>query len=421
MIQKKKTVSRVAVGCLLILLVLAPTFLLTAKAETADNYWVTVKPTTEDTVLYAPAGRNWTLSFEAQWTYGNQAGQLISNATATIEVTSENGTRVATLEENITAGVFAFNYSSSTADILTFNVTKLTMQNDTEWNSTLLDVDNNLYGLSSKPLTIWWDTFHVALLNHETSNLGTTAVTVNVTYLLIPEKGLTLPASATYSGQTFLPKIAHGLDVTINGVKAQETSPEGVYSANVSTWSPTAYIPVGVAQEGWTTTCTGFSFAHNANQPIWEYAIIIGVGAVFAMLIFRFVLFKKPSNTPLPRNARFPVFGSILLAAASIVSLYWGLVGLDGALHGFDWTILALLAFLSSALGFAGTAMAVKKKGQAFVILTVILPLIVNLVLVKTSLEAYQLAIPWGILVASLVFSLAGGLLICNADEQFSK
>jgi len=109
------------------------------------------------------------------------------------------------------------------------------------------------------------------------------------------------------------------------------------------------------------------------------------------------------------------------MADAAIVSLYWGLVGLEGTLHGFDWAILTLLAFLSSALGFAGATMAAKKKGQAFAILTVILPLIVNLVMVKTSLEAYQMAVPWGILIASLALSLTGGLLICNANEQFAK
>jgi hypothetical protein len=47
--------------------------------------------------------------------------------------------------------------------------------------------------------------------------------------------------------------------------------------------------------------------------------------------------------------------------------------------------------------------------------------LTVNLVMVKTSLEAYQLAVPWSILIASLTMSMAGGFLICNSDGQFRK
>jgi hypothetical protein len=195
--------------------------------------------------MYTTIGRNWTISFQALWTFDNETGQVIDNATVRINVTSLNKGEVTDiLQENTTTGIFSFNYSSSTADILTFNATKLVTQDGTEWNTTLLDHKSELYGLQLKTVTVWSDTFRVILVSYDTDTLGTTTVSVNVTYLLFPEASLTLPGG-TYSNQTLLPKIADGVNLTINGIKTQENTEMGIYSAKISNWSPTAYILVG--------------------------------------------------------------------------------------------------------------------------------------------------------------------------------
>jgi ABC-type branched-subunit amino acid transport system permease subunit len=110
-----------------------------------------------------------------------------------------------------------------------------------------------------------------------------------------------------------------------------------------------------------------------------------------------------------------------MLAYASAISLYWGLVGIDGSLGGFEWLALAMFGLLSSGLGFAGSLNALRKKNQAFVILTVILPLAVNVVVVKAQMDAYSLLVPWISIVASVLLTVTGGLLLCNADESFSE
>jgi len=43
-------------------------------------------------------------------------------------------------------------------------------------------------------------------------------------------------------------------------IQAQESSTAGIYTANVSTWLPTAYIHVVASQQNWTTAHVGFSF-----------------------------------------------------------------------------------------------------------------------------------------------------------------
>jgi hypothetical protein len=60
-----------------------------------------------------------------------------------------------------------------------------------------------------------------------------------------------------------------------------------------------------------------------------------------------------------------------------------------------------------------------RKKQQALAILAVCLPLIVNLVAVKSALDGYQLAIPWLTIVIATAVSIVSGLLISNLDEQF--
>jgi hypothetical protein len=326
-----------------------------AETATADG-WITVYPTTEDSPRYTSVGQNWTLSFQALWSHGDNAGQAVENATVTIQITSTTKDKaVGMLEENTTsAGILSFNYSSLNADVLAFNATKLVTQDGTEYDASL-DTETGLYGVQSKPVTVWYDTFHVALLEYSTDSLGTTRVSVNVTYQLLPEEGLSLPAWATYSNQTFLPKSVHGAQVTINSVKAQESAAEGIYSANVSTHFSTAYIHVGVSQQNWVTTNTGFSFAHSANTPLWLAGVAIGAAFVVGILILKAVMARKAKdNIGSWKRSVFPFFGGVLLAVASVASLYWGLVGVEGFLHGFDWVLLAILGVFSFVFGLAG-------------------------------------------------------------------
>ena len=104
---------------------------------------------------------------------------------------SKSGT-ITTLNLNTTEGLFSFNYSSSIAEIITFKPIKLVTQNGTEYKPSLLDAGKNLFGLQSESLVVWWDTFHVSLVSYNTKTQGAATVTVNVTYLLLPEDGLTL-------------------------------------------------------------------------------------------------------------------------------------------------------------------------------------------------------------------------------------
>jgi predicted outer membrane lipoprotein len=272
--------------------------------------------------------------------------------------------------------------------------------------------------LQSEPITVWWDTFHVSLVNTNTETSGAATVTVNATYLLLPEEGLTLPDYATYSHQTFLPKIVHGATVTINGVEAEESSVAGIYTAKVPCWFSTSYIHVEVSQEGWTTTHTGFSFAHNSNRPFWIGGVLIASAFILGAFVLRYVSLRK-TKRPDAFKQCFPFFGGTLLAAASVISLYWALIGIDGTFHGFDWSSLAVLELISFGLGFTGAVLSLRRKNQTLILFTVCLPLIANLVPVHTSLESYQLAIPWVNLTAALTIAIASGFLIANANEQF--
>ncbi len=245
-----KMPAQIVLVTLLIFVSLLPLFIEKASAQTTSNYWVTVNPTT-DSQMYTTVGRNWTLSFQALWSYGNNAGQPISNATVTMQVSGSKSGTINVFQLNTTSGLFSFNYSSSTADILTFTPTKLVTQDGTEYNSTLLNTNGNqAFGFQSKSVAVWWDTFNVSLISSNTKTSEVISVNVNITYLLIPQEGLSLPAKDTFSNQTFLPKIVHDANVTINNVKAEETSIAGIYTANVSTVFPTAYVIVAVSQNG---------------------------------------------------------------------------------------------------------------------------------------------------------------------------
>ena len=392
-----------------------------AAAQTQQNSFITVNPTTPDSPIYTNLGRNQTISFAANWTYGADIGKPLQNATATIQVKGSQNETLEQLTVKTSDGIIAFNYSAKSADTLTFTPVKVVTQDKTEYTSDVKDTANNVYGLQAKPVVVWWDTFHVSLIDSDTNTEGTVKVTVNVTYQLLPENGLTLPAWATYSNQTFLPKTAQNADVTINGVAAQATGENGVYSATSSTWLSTAYIHVAVSEEGWTTTQTGFSFGHNANAPIWMYGTAIASIVAFAALMVHFLMSKKASSPSQFRHPNFPFFGSILLAVTAVISLYWGIVAFEGASFGFDWLSLAALGVFSFGCGIAGCVLLLGKKQQATVIFMVIAPMLTNLIGVKAALDVYQLTNPWPILIASLGLSIACGFFICNSDELFQK
>jgi hypothetical protein len=392
------------------------------SAEVTSNYWITVNRADGlNSSLYTKVGSNWTLMFEVQWSNGVVFGDLVPNGTVTVQVVSElKGKTVDTFTQNTTSGVFLFNYSSPTADKLTFTATKVVTEDGTQYNSTLLQRGQSIaYGLKSDSITVWWDTFHVALASSNTDTLARTALSVNVTYLLIPEEGLALPLGAAFSNQTFLPKIARSAEVSINGVGAVETAP-GIYTANVSTWLPTAYALVSVSKQYWTTTQTGLSLAHNVNEVIWLIGVAVGAVLVFVALAFRF-RFKKPMGAVSSKREEFPLFGGVLLAVATLLSLYWVLVAVDGTLSGFSWSLLAVLASFSFVFGLVGVIFAIKRRSEAIVILAATVTLLVNLVVTKSAFDQYQLSTPWILLGASFSLSVLSGILVSNSDEQIAQ
>jgi UDP-N-acetylmuramyl pentapeptide phosphotransferase/UDP-N-acetylglucosamine-1-phosphate transferase len=138
------------------------------------------------------------------------------------------------------------------------------------------------------------------------------------------------------------------------------------------------------------------------------------------VLVLPFVLHRK-SEHGMSRRARFPFVGGILLLLASLISLYWGYVGIESTLHGFNLILLILSALGAFVFGFAGALMAIRRKYQAVAVFAVCAPLLANIVAVKFSLDAYQLATPWLAIYVSIAISIVGGVLISNADEQFSN
>jgi hypothetical protein len=249
------------------------------------------------------------------------------------------------------------------------------------------------------------------MLDYDTDNLSEVAATVNVTYLLLPESGLILESGIERN------KIAHDVKVTINGVEAQEIKP-GVYTANSSTFLPTAYINVIVSDDNWTTTSTGFSFSHNTNQRYW-----IIVGAVSATFVFSAVLalvffISKRANKLKPskdQNASF--VGAAVLGITSIISLYWGIVGLEGTSHAFNWIGLAFFGVFAFTVGIWGSILVLRRKSVTSSISAAMIPMLANTLAVKAALDMYQLPNPWFIMFASLFISIASGYLICKLEE----
>jgi hypothetical protein len=417
------------VAVVLVALVLAGGFLLAghffnkpivAQAPVARDFWVTINPTEPNSTFYTSAGRNWTLNFAANWTYGDNTGQPVPNATVTVTVSSARSAASQTIDVNTTAeGGLSFNYSASTADILTFTPTQLVTQDGAKYDATV-NVTTSVGGLQSEFATVWYDSFHVDLLHADTGKVGETAVSVNVTYLLLPEEGLTLPSWETYNNQTFLPKIVQGATVTVNGVKAQETSP-GIYNATVSAWLPTAYLFVEVSQDDWASAHQGFSVNHTADSDLWVPAIAAVLIAAVVVLGVQFASSKKSKGIPLLGKARFPMIGGVLLAVASAASLYWTVVAVDSTMHGFDWRLLAAFGCIATVFGFAGAVLSIRRKWQTVAICVVCLPLIVNLVVVESALAAYGLPIPWMQLLLALAAAILSGIVISNGEDFFTK
>jgi hypothetical protein len=410
---------QIALVCLLLVGSTLPFTIETASAQTTF-YSASVKPATPNSTIYLNVGQNCDISFEALWTYGDTTGQAIEYANVTVEVKTAEGAVTDMMLANTTAAGFAdFNYSSSTPQILTFTPTSLVTPDGKELNASLLqDGETALYGLQSEPVTVYWDTFDVALVSTNTKTLEAIQVSVNVTYLLVPEEGLTIQ-SPDNSQQEFFPKIAHGVNITINGVTAEETSVPGVYNANVSTWMPTAYVIMKVSQEGWATAHKAFSFTHNANMTVWKpLAMIFALAYVSALSAVLFVSSRK-SKSLVSKRDYLPVFGGFLLILASVIGLYWVLVWFESASHGFEWTLYWLLGVFSFGFGFSKRIMSVRRQKQVAVLLATSYSILANVIAVKASLDAYQLAIPWTLLLATFAFSVISGLSIGNSDNQF--
>ncbi len=403
--MKQKHVSLALLGLLLVLPIIIGATNVQAQ-NSYPNYPVTIKPTTVGSPFYTSIGNNWTLSFSANWTNG----QPIPNATAVIDVKNSQNDLLETLSFNTTTGVFEFNYSSANADILAFTPTSLTTMDGQEYKT---DVSDGVaYGLSAESTIVWYDTFHVSLLSFDTDSLGKTVATVNVTYLLLPEEGLTL------HNQTLLQKIVHDATVTINGVEANETSP-GIFTAESSAWMDTAYVNVRVSQEGWKTTDTAFSFEHAANKQVWMYGVGFVSVVVLVALALHFVVYRKAKNSSKHSTKLF--FGFILLIISSVLSLYWGVVAIEGVLHTFDWLLFVVACMFSFCFGIIGSIFVFRKKMQPLAIFAPIVPLIVNTVIVKSVLDGSQLASQWLMLLLFTILSAVCIFLISSSDEAFKK
>lgn len=397
----------------LLLLVLVLPIVQNANAQATVDYVVTVEPATPTLTMHTSVAQNFSVPFQV-WCDNGHVMTIFGSANVTVEVKTGHGDSLENITQTTNAtGYATFNYSFSVPVILTFTPTRTVTQDGVEYPAPLS-------GFQSESVTVYCDIFDAELVSANTETLGLTEVSVNVTYLLVPEEGLTLPHSANSSQQEFVPKTVHGVNVTINGVKAEETALSGVYAAGFATWLPTAYVLVEVSQENWAPAHEGFSFAHSANGAVWTPTIILCAVCAAVLLAVYFVLARKSKRIVLSGKASFPMFGGILLAVASFISLYWGIVGFDSTLHGFDWTLLGATGLGSFGFGLAGSVMAMKKKNQTLTIFAVCAPLIVNEFAVKAALDVYSLATPWIVIVLSLAIAVISAIFVSNANNQES-
>ena len=351
------------------------------------------------------------IPFDVQWTYGPDKGNFVENATVTLEVINSEGKSITAVDVNSTTGVFYLNYTQKSPNILLFKATKILTQDRIEYSSKLVDQSTNLWGLASGQAQIYWDTFHIAMVNYNTDNLEKIDATVNVTRMLLPEQGLTL------NGNFHISKIVEGAKVTINGALAQEVTP-GIYVAASSTWLPTTYINIKVSSGNWTTTDTGFSFEHAANQPFWTYGVALASIVASIGIVTRFFVSKK--SKPQNKGSNYLFFGAVTLAVTCIISIYWTIVAIEGSLHTFEWILLTVFGFLSVLMGFIGTALLIRRTQPAATMSAVMFPMIMNTLAVNASLEMYDLVNPWIWLFVSLFFSIISGVFI-SRSEMFQK
>jgi hypothetical protein len=163
------------------------------------------------------------------------------------------------------------------------------------------------------------------------------------------------------------------------------------------------------------------SFVHETNITIWTPLAII-IASVFAAA-FSAVLFatSRKLRTAVSKRWILPVLGGFLLILSSLMGLYWVLVWFESALHGFGWALYGVSGVFSFGFGLLGGVMAVRRKNQTVALWAVSLSLFANVIAVYASLDSYQLAIPWTLILPTFAFSLISGLLIGNADDQFQN
>lgn len=285
-------------------------------------YWVTVttkSPQVTGNIGHSTVGWEWNFTYEALWDWGERKGEIIPNATIPIEVYDVANESNPVLVDNFTLitdnmGQVSFVYSSPVPRVLRFKPTKLITQDGVEYNSSLYETTYepystasyyNLYGFTSSETTIYWDDFDISIASVDVNQLGTSKVTVNLTYQIIPPEGIWVgmwdPENTNY-----IPKYVSNANVTVNGIKASETSP-GLYEAQVSTWLPTASFDVKVSKNGWHERSKTFSFVHNANQVVWV-AVSVSLGIVFAaLLLYHFLFARRRQNferAPKAQSAR---------------------------------------------------------------------------------------------------------------------
>lgn len=93
-------------NALLLVLVLSAS-VKTISAQTTSQYWVTVNHVTSSSIVYGNVEKNWTIPFQAVWSYGENSGQVVENATVTIEVKTMNDESVASITETTNSTGFA--------------------------------------------------------------------------------------------------------------------------------------------------------------------------------------------------------------------------------------------------------------------------------------------------------------------------
>ena len=406
--HKIRIFSVLLLNSFLFLCVFLTSFKVIVNAET-NFYWVTVNPTVPVSVIHLPIGQNFCISFRAVWTYGDNSGNAIENATVPVEVKTADDILVQNLVLKTNAtGFISFNYSSQKPMILTFTPTKLITEDGVEWNQSLI---KGAYGFHSESLTIYWDSFDISLMSVETNSLGTIRVVVRITYFLIPEEGLTIQNN---SQRKYIPKQVHGVDVKINGIKAEELSTQGVYAVKTSTILPTTYILVEVSHEEWRQN-KAFVFDHTANKVLWVLTVILGFAGAALAFARRLILSAK---TKVLFKIEPTAMAAILLASTSFISVYWALVGIECTLHGFNWMMLGIFGIISFAFGIVGSVMSKRKKHFALTMIIACFPLIENII-VMNSFDNYQLPIPWVVITLTFAISTISGILIGRSDKEF--